>query len=686
MQAELEGMGLSPAVLRQLLVTDTASAPGPSRSSTGLSDPTSEPDLFEFEFDPAGPSSPREVQLDPVFDGDDEETAAPPRLRVRMLSESEGAGSLGTSPAPISVADLMMRGERGRSSSPISHSPARMESPSGMGRVVKADDVTAQYVFTGDESSPVPQIRLSVTAESLPMSRSTSALSSSTRDSDTDPTDQTDTESDILEIPHEPELPPSPALLKMRTAMSPIWALATAGQAAHGMAELNLGEAAAPRRRANVEVDLDMTPTMRASNGSASPAAVDIGDSALGTTPPTNNLALGTSPEPREFIIPLQSDMAFFNVLTAALTSLSQFHAAQQAQFHADVEALCRSISESITPGDGVTVLPTPLNSGPGTVTKYEYKSSTPSQKDLYAWRDIFALWVESEIFESSSERDRGERSVDEAERRLHAFAAEVVRRGLGDRRTIRGKKTRKAWDDFLKLNVRLLDLKRFQMANIDAARKILKKHDKRTALTASTGLASFVRSTLATHVDKHGNVSTWTFYNTSLPHVLLARMTETLLPILPSLDDFACLICMSIAFKPIRLACGHLFCVRCLVKMQQRGNESCPLCRSNTVLLADRGESAAWCEAVLSCQVADPSLPRRDTDGLYEGLVPTRSARQAVGEHGRDCAREPRGCRRRAPHGTGQGVRDDVDPIIHVQHYITRRSRARGPASCPWL
>lgn len=355
---------------------------------------------------------------------------------------------------------------------------------------------------------------------------------SSTRGSvDTDLTDtdaETDAEDDdsILEIPYEPEMPASPALLKMRTAMSPIWALASAGHS-YGMAELSLGEAAAPRRKADVELDLDATPTMSAYSGVGPvpvPPISELGDSAL---------SLAASPEPREFIIPLQSDLAFFNVLTAALTSLSQFHASQQAQFHADVEALCRSISGSITPGDGVTVLPTPLNSdySSTTVTKYEYQSATPSQKDLYAWRDIFALWIESQIFESSSERDRGERSVDEAERRLHAFAAEVVRRGLGDRRTIRGRKTRKAWDEFLSLNVRLLDLKRFQMANIDAARKILKKHDKRTALTASTGLAAFVRSTLATHVDRHGNVSTWTFYNTSLPHVLLARMTDTLLP-----------------------------------------------------------------------------------------------------------------------------------------------------------
>jgi hypothetical protein len=60
---------------------------------------------------------------------------------------------------------------------------------------------------------------------------------------------------------------------------------------------------------------------------------------------------------------------------------------------------------------------------------------------------------------------------------------------------------------------------------------RILKKHDKRTALTASAGFPDFVRSTLANTVDINGNVSTWNFYNTSLPHVLLASLTDTLLP-----------------------------------------------------------------------------------------------------------------------------------------------------------
>ncbi|KAF7370131.1 Transcriptional regulator of yeast-form-adherence 3 [Mycena sanguinolenta] len=52
--------------------------------------------------------------------------------------------------------------------------------------------------------------------------------------------------------------------------------------------------------------------------------------------------------------------------------------------------------------------------------------------------------------------------------------------------------------------------------------------------------------------------------------------------------------LCTSIAFKPIRLSCGHLFCVRCLVKMQKRGNDHCPMCRAPCVLVAD-GSNVDW-------------------------------------------------------------------------------------------
>jgi len=73
-----------------------------------------------------------------------------------------------------------------------------------------------------------------------------------------------------------------------------------------------------------------------------------------------------------------------------------------------------------------------------------------------------------------------------------------------------------------------------------------------------------------------------------TLAHMLVIQLTEALLPVIPIIEDYECVICTSIAYIPIRLPCQHLFCVRCLVKLQKRGVAECPLCRSPTVLTAD--------------------------------------------------------------------------------------------------
>jgi hypothetical protein len=114
------------------------------------------------------------------------------------------------------------------------------------------------------------------------------------------------------------------------------------------------------------------------------------------------------------------------------------------------------------------------------------------------------------------------------------------------------------------------------EFANSEATRKILKKHTKRTALPLPADLGTMVPAK-----------------RTSLAHIFVQAIGERLLPIIPHLDDYSCLICTALAFKPIRLACGHLFCVRCLIKMQKRGQGDCPMCRAPTVLTADRSKCA---------------------------------------------------------------------------------------------
>ncbi|CAE6480146.1 unnamed protein product [Rhizoctonia solani] len=260
------------------------------------------------------------------------------------------------------------------------------------------------------------------------------------------------------------------------------------------------------------------------------------------------------SNEDIEVVVPLTADTAFHQVLAKTLSSLAALQTRTQSQVSDQIFGLADTISSC---------------SGPPT----RYRKS-----DLYAWREIFQLWVECQIYRGgATERERasGEgqiRDVAEAEKRLGMFASEVVKRGLGDRRTLKSAKSRDALQTFLNLNVHILDLKKFELANSEAARKILKKHEKRTALPSATSLSVLPIS--------RGTGE--------LPQMLITKLTETLLPVLPSLEDYSCLICTSIAFKPIRLSCGHLFCVRCLVKMQKRGQGECPLCRSPCVLVAD--------------------------------------------------------------------------------------------------
>ncbi|KAM0752278.1 hypothetical protein T439DRAFT_347178 [Meredithblackwellia eburnea MCA 4105] len=270
----------------------------------------------------------------------------------------------------------------------------------------------------------------------------------------------------------------------------------------------------------------------------------------------------------KEIFIPLTSETEFLTLLAQALDSLAALQVAQKKQFAQSVQLLAREVSNVSSPSRPKT--------------------------DLYVWREIFSLWVEAQIFESEREKDRGERSVEDAEAKLDWFVNQVAKRKLG--KQMKHKDSRIALDKFIGLNVQLLDMKRFQLANEEAARKILKKHDKRTALTASLGFPKFIAAASSLSAVPRGtsaNGSTPTRVLVlpgfpSLPHVLLSTMTSQLLPIIPQLEDYECLICGDVAFKPIKLDCGHKFCVRCLVKMQKRAQNACPQCRQPVVLRAN--------------------------------------------------------------------------------------------------
>jgi hypothetical protein len=82
-------------------------------------------------------------------------------------------------------------------------------------------------------------------------------------------------------------------------------------------------------------------------------------------------------------------------------------------------------------------------------------------QSDLYKWRSIFRLYMEAQVFVSTSEHDRGERSVEDAEVRLFRFAHAVGE----DEFSFKLNDSRDGLKRFLELNVRLIEIKKVQLS-----------------------------------------------------------------------------------------------------------------------------------------------------------------------------------------------------------------------------
>ncbi|EPQ51605.1 hypothetical protein GLOTRDRAFT_140984 [Gloeophyllum trabeum ATCC 11539] len=317
---------------------------------------------------------------------------------------------------------------------------------------------------------------------------------------------------------------------------------------------------------------------------------------------PSTSAAAKTSPS-REVVIPLNADRIFFDLLLTALHSFSVHLQALESQFLSSLQDLARSITASARPFSSTNAFHAHSQTSDPTAVHvpsitHAFKKVGGFKSDLYAWREFFQIYVEAEIFESTSERSRGERTIEDAEERLRKFVERIKEGGFQDKKKWRLKESREAFRMFMQLNQLLLDLKKLQYANAEATRKILKKHAKRTALpllplsslAPESGPVVLAPSPLGSPAHPHISQSDFLYGSaSSLPRVLVQAIGETLLPIVPHVDDYACLICTGIAFKPIRLRCSHLFCVRCLVKMQKRGKANCPICRAPTVLVADR-------------------------------------------------------------------------------------------------
>ncbi|TKW59892.1 putative transcriptional regulator [Colletotrichum tanaceti] len=244
--------------------------------------------------------------------------------------------------------------------------------------------------------------------------------------------------------------------------------------------------------------------------------------------------------------VPLVFDSEFFGILQSDVNNLDALQTKEEKAMVTEIVALRQEVSHLTKP-------------------------TRLSKSDLARWRTIFELYLDAQVFFSTNEQDHGSRSSQTAAKQLQWFQEEITKRNLV--KSFKIAESREALVRFLRLNAVLLKNLQFQEINQVAIYKILKKFDKRTCLGVSKSFPVQV------HSDK--------LLAGSVAKDICAQMSTDLVSVVPQISDYLCPICFAIAYRPVRLACRHVFCIRCIVKIQRRNEKHCPLCRADTVMKA---------------------------------------------------------------------------------------------------
>ncbi|KAK1984278.1 SPX domain-containing protein [Colletotrichum cereale] len=289
--------------------------------------------------------------------------------------------------------------------------------------------------------------------------------------------------------------------------------------------------------------DTDSTTSPISSAESLANAEVELSDTQSGDRD-HGHAALAEHYERIE--VPLVFDSEFFDILQSDVNNLDALQAKEERAMVTEIVALRQEVSHLTKP-------------------------SRLSKSDLARWRAIFELYLDAQVFFSTNEQDHGSRSSQTAAKQLQWFQEEITNRNLV--RSFKIAESREALVRFLRLNAVLLKNLQFQEINQVAIYKILKKFDKRTCLGVSKSFPVQV------HSDK--------LLAGSVAKDICAQMSTDLVSVVPQISDYLCPICFAIAYRPVRLACRHVFCIRCIVKIQRRNEKHCPLCRADTVMKA---------------------------------------------------------------------------------------------------
>ena len=264
---------------------------------------------------------------------------------------------------------------------------------------------------------------------------------------------------------------------------------------------------------------------------------------------PTRNTVDNEDQQMELVEVPLSADSEFFQTLRRELTCLDDLQQAEYARLQDEINHM----------GKELRLL--------------RASKSKRSKKEIDTWRTIFGLYSDAEVFLSSHEADAGSRDASHAQKQLQFFTQSLAAQQKREVFKL-GEEASAALSRFLHINVKLLRLIKFQEINRTALIKIMKKFDKRTALHAKSSVArSLTKSS--------------PFMAQDLAKATCFTISDQVLSIIPQLNDYLCPVCFSISWRPVRLRCNHLFCIRCMVVMQREEKNHCPLCREEVVMEA---------------------------------------------------------------------------------------------------
>lgn len=305
--------------------------------------------------------------------------------------------------------------------------------------------------------------------------------------------------------------------------------------------------------------------------------SIDSKDSIDPPSPPSDlNSVNGIRKRPgyRTVEIPLTSDTEFFAKLTSQLSGLEALQDKEEKRMHAQIEELGKQVAHLTDP------------------------DKRPNKKLIPVWRQIFQIYIESGIFFGTTERDHKAHDADKAAQRFLEFSDKITRQGLVEK--FKKPESLQALNSFMYVNREILQGLRFGQINHMAMLKILKsKYFLLTSLDQilCVGIISILTCPEFDKQTALGVKSTFPKqiefpeFSEHLAKAVCAEVNTQVISHVPLIDDYSCPMCMELKWRPVKLRCGHVFCIRCLIVMQTNKQHKCPLCRELTVVDANSGK-----------------------------------------------------------------------------------------------